>query len=52
MGVAGDDDEEECVGLAAEELNNKVAEAIAAVTLGDKDSEMEKITNFDCNTVS
>lgn len=49
MGVAGDDDEEECVGLAAEELNNKVAEAIAAVTLGDKDSEMEKIRNFACN---
>lgn len=47
--LAEDEDDEESLGLAAEELECKISEAISTVTFeGDKDREMEKIRNFDC----
>lgn len=47
--LAEDEDEEESLGLAAEELEREISDAISTVTCeGDKDSEMEKIRNFDC----
>lgn len=47
--LAEDEDDEESLSLAAEELERKTSEAISTVTFeGDKDSKMEKIRNFDC----
>ncbi|CAK6972703.1 uncharacterized protein LOC125271036 [Scomber scombrus] len=42
-------DDEESLGLAAQELDRRISDTISVVTFeGDKDSEMEKIRNFDC----
>ena len=47
--LSEDKDEEECIGLASDELDRKISEAISIVTFdGDKDREMGKIRNFDC----
>ncbi|ROL51095.1 hypothetical protein DPX16_14626 [Anabarilius grahami] len=47
--LSEDEDEEECIGLASDELDRKISEAISIVTFdGDKDREMVKIRNFDC----
>ncbi|XP_055076286.2 uncharacterized protein [Misgurnus anguillicaudatus] len=44
-----DQDEEECIELASDELDRKISEAISVVTFeGDEDREMQKIRNFDC----
>ncbi|KAK5600849.1 hypothetical protein CRENBAI_008746, partial [Crenichthys baileyi] len=44
-----DEDDDERFGLAAEELERKISEAIAIPTFEeDRDSEMEKFRNFDC----
>ncbi|KAK5622835.1 hypothetical protein CRENBAI_024141 [Crenichthys baileyi] len=44
-----DEDDEESFGLAAEELEHKISEAIAITIFEeDKHSEMEKICNFNC----
>ncbi|MEQ2265604.1 hypothetical protein XENORESO_009741 [Xenotaenia resolanae] len=44
-----DEDDEESFGLAAEELEHKISEANAVTTFEEnRDSEMEKIRNFDC----
>ncbi|KAL7390188.1 hypothetical protein ABVT39_016614 [Epinephelus coioides] len=49
LNLAEDEDNEESLGLSAEELERKISEAISTVTFeGDKDSKMEKIRNFDC----
>ncbi len=47
--LAEDEDDEESLGLAAEELERKISEAISTVTFeGDKEREIDKIRNFDC----
>ncbi|ROI16573.1 hypothetical protein DPX16_22550 [Anabarilius grahami] len=47
--LSEDEDEEECIGLASDELDRKISEAISIITFdGDKDREMVKIRNFDC----
>ena len=44
-----EDEEEESIGLTSDDLDRKISDAISTVTFeGDKDSEMEKIRNFDC----
>ncbi|KAK5613148.1 hypothetical protein CRENBAI_000903 [Crenichthys baileyi] len=44
-----DEDDEESFGLAAEELERKISEAIAITTFEEnRNREMEKIRNFDC----
>ncbi|MEQ2261315.1 hypothetical protein XENORESO_008620, partial [Xenotaenia resolanae] len=44
-----DEDDEESFGLAAEELEGKISEANAvAIFEENRDSEMEKMRNFDC----
>ncbi|MEQ2182293.1 hypothetical protein GOODEAATRI_020818 [Goodea atripinnis] len=44
-----DEDDEESFGLAAEELERKISEAIAITMFEeDRDSEMENIHNYDC----
>ena len=42
--LSKDDDEEECIGLASDELDRKIPEVISIATFdGDKDREMGKI---------
>ncbi|MEQ2198739.1 hypothetical protein XENOCAPTIV_017510 [Xenoophorus captivus] len=44
-----DEDDKESFGLVAEELERKISEAIAITTFEEnRNSEMEKIRNFDC----
>ncbi|KAG7481875.1 hypothetical protein JOB18_007261 [Solea senegalensis] len=48
--LAEDEDDEEALGLVAEELlEREISDAISTVTFeGKKDRELEKIRNFDC----